>query len=438
MNPKSTKWLTLAMTVQLLAAPAMTLMASAAVFQDTQSNWAQTPIQTLSSQGIITGYPDGTFRPQGLVTRAEYSAMLVKALGLASVASGTETFNDVPRTNWAYPAIETVRASGLVSGYPNGAFMPNQSITRAEAMATLANASRMPMPNDAAINQTLAAYNDSGSIPAWARPAVAAVILNGIYANDPAMGNAITPLQPATRAEVAAMVENLRERLNLANAGQSGTAPGMGVPSGSSTGSVSTLPNGTTVLQGRVAVVPANTKFTGTITQGVLSSELNKVGDEIHLTTDQPLLSSDNQVIIPAGSHIVGRVSQIEAAGRTGKPATMDINFDKIITPDGQSYAIQGSVDTVDGLLHGGTTKGRVLKALGTTGIGAGLGAALGTAMGPLSGGKVGKGAIYGTAVGAGVGALAAAAQKGTDVTVSSGDKLEIKLDQPITVQVNQ
>ena len=263
------------------------------------------------------------------------------------------------------------------------------------------------------------------------------MIQNGIYANDPAAGKAINPLQPATRAEVAAMVENLRERMNLA-AGQSGATGSMGLQPGTSSGSVSTLPNETTVLQGRVALVPANTKFTGTVTQGVLSSELNKVGDEVRLTTDQPLLSSDNRVIVPSGSQIVGRVSQIEAAGRSGKPAMMNINFDKIVTPDGQSYAIQGSVDTTDGMLHGGTTKGRVLKALGTAGIGAGLGAALGTAMGPLSGGKVGKGAIYGTAVGAGVGALAAAAQKGKDVTVSSGDKLEIKLNQPITVQVNQ
>jgi type IV secretory pathway VirB10-like protein len=150
------------------------------------------------------------------------------------------------------------------------------------------------------------------------------------------------------------------------------------------------------------------------------------------------LLSSDNRVIIPVGSQIIGRVSQIEAAGRTGKAATMNINFDKIVTTDGQTYTIQGSVATTDGMLHGGTTKGRVLKALGSTAVGAGLGAALGTAMGPLSGGRVGRGAIYGTAVGAGVGALAAAAQKGKDVTVSSGDKLEIKLNQPITVQVNQ
>jgi hypothetical protein len=421
------KLITLALTVQFAAAP---LIASAAFFPDTQSNWAQQSITTLSNQGIITGYPDGSFRPQGLVTRAEFSSMLVKALGLSPSASGAQTFNDVPRSNWAYPSIETVRASGLVSGYPNGTFMPSRSITRAEALATLANASRMPMPNDASVNQILGSYRDAGSVPSWARPAVAATIQNGIYANDPAEGNAINPLQPATRAEVAAMVENLRERLNLAGgAGAPGTTLG-----GTN---VSTNAGGTT-LQARIATVPANTKFTGTITQGVLSSELNKVGDQVQLTTDQPLTSSDGRVIIPVGSKIIGKVSQIQPSGHAGKPATMDIDFNQIVTPDGQSYTIQGSVDTADGMLHGDTTKGRVLKSAGTVAVGAGLGAALGTAMGPLSGGKAGKGAIYGTAIGGGAGALAAAAKKGKDVTIGSGDKLEIKLDQPITVQVNQ
>jgi hypothetical protein len=419
--------LSLALTVQMAAMP---LIASAAFFQDTQNNWARNAIQTLSDQGIITGYPDGSFRPEGLVTRAEFSAMLVKALGLNVNASGTQTFSDVPTTNWAYPAIETVRSTGLVSGYPNGTFMPNRSISRAEAMAVLANAARIPMPSDAAINQTLASYRDASSVPNWARPAVAAVVQGGVYANEPSAGNALDPTKPATRAEIAAMVENLREKQNLAT-----TSPNMGTTTGST--SMTTTPSGT-MLQGRVATVPANTQFTGTISSGVISSELNKVGDEVKLNVDQPLVSSDNRVIVPTGSQILGRISQVQASGRTGKPATMDIDFYEIVTPDGQHYNIQGSVATEDGMLHGGTTKGRVLKALGTTAVGAGLGAALGTAMGPLSGGKVGKGAIYGTAVGAGVGALAAAAQKGKDVTVSSGDKLEIKLDQPITVQVNQ
>jgi hypothetical protein len=236
------------------------------------------------------------------------------------------------------------------------------------------------------------------------------------------------------------MVQNLRERLNLAGApgNMNGNMAGGNTYGGTTTGSTTmTNQNGQTVLQGRISTVPANTLFTGTLSSGVISSELNRVGDTITLNVDQPLVSSDNRVIIPVGSQIRGKIVQIEAAGRTGKSAKLDIDFNEIVTPDGQNYMIQGSVATEDGLLHGGTTKGRVLKALGTTAVGAGLGAALGTAMGPLSGGKVGRGAIYGTALGAGTGAIAAALQKGKDVTISSGDKLEIKLDQPITVQVN-
>jgi hypothetical protein len=417
----------LALTVQMAAMP---LGAMAAFFADTQTNWARNAIQTLSDQGIITGYPDGSFRPEGLITRAEFSAIMVKALGLSPTATGSQTFNDVPSTYWAYPSIEAVRSAGLVSGYPGGLFMPTRSISRAEALAILANAARVPMPNDATTNQILSSYRDSSSIPAWARPGVAAAIQSGIYTNDPASGNAIEPLQPATRAEVAASVQNLRERLNLA--GGSPTAP----PAGSATGTG--MGSGTGALQGYVATVPANTRFTGTLQSGVVSSELNKVGDIINLNVDTPLVSSDNRVIVPAGSRIVGRISQIEAAGRTGKNAKLDIDFTEIVTPDGQRYPIQGSVATEDGLLHGGTTKGRILRAVGATAVGAGLGAALGTAMGPLSGGKVGRGAIYGTAVGAGVGALGAAAMKGKDVSISSGDKLEIKLDQPMTVPAQQ
>lgn len=421
------KVLALALTVQMAAAPLVAM----AAFQDTQSNWARNAIESLSSQGILTGYPDGSFRPEGLITRAEFSAMMVKALSLNINATGQQTFSDVPTGHWAYPSIETVRTTGLVSGYPNGQFLPGKSISRAESMAVLSNAARIPMPNDASINQILGNYRDSASIPNWARPGVAAAIQSGIYANNPAAGNAINPLQPTTRAEVAAMVENLRARLNLAGGQQAAPGAGQQQQGGMAQGS------GTT-LQGRVATVPANTKFTGTLSTGVLSSELNKVGDEIRLNVDQPLMSSDNMAIIPAGSQILGKVTEVQPAGRTGKPGTLDISFNEIVTPNGQRYTIQGSVATEDGMLRGDTTKGRILKSAGTAAVGAGLGAALGTAMGPLSGGSVGKGAVYGTAVGAGAGALAAAAKKGKEVSIGSGDKLEIKLDQPITVQVNQ
>lgn len=424
------KVLTLALSVQLLALP---LMASAASYTDTYNNWAQADISVLSDQGILTGYPDGTFRPNGLITRAEFSAMLVKALGMTPNAGYGQSFNDVPRGHWAFPAIETIRATGLVSGYPNGQFMPSRSISRAEAMAILASAAQLQMPNEAAANQILSQYNDAFQVPAWARPAVAAAIQGGIFANNPSAGNTIQPLQPATRAEVAAMVQNLREGSNVARGGAQQTQP----PGTYGSATVNQQGNQTTI-QGRILTVPAQTAFTGTLTSPV-SSELNKVGDTVVLRTDIPLVSSDgNHVIVPAGSQIVGQVSHVREAGRLERPAELNIDFTEIITPNGERYQIQASIATEDGMLRGDTTKGRILKTAGKTAVGAGLGAALGTAMGPLSGGSVGKGAIYGTAIGAGVGAAAAALDKGNAVTVTTGDQLQIKLDQPIIVQTAQ
>jgi hypothetical protein len=402
------------------------MTAFAAMFQDLQGNWASNAIQDLSNQNIITGYPDGSFRPNGSITRAEFSAVMVKALGLNSSANGAQTFNDVPSNNWAYPAIETVRSAGLVSGYPGGLFAPSRNLTRAEAIAIMSNASRMPVPNDAIVNQILSGYRDSSAIPSWARTGVAAAIQSGIYASNPNSGNAINPTEPATRADVAAMVENLRGKLNLAS---------NGVPQPGQTIQPQNVINGGQGLQGYVSTsVPANTKFMGTLQSGVISSELNKVGDSVTLKLDAPLLSSDNRVVVPADSQIVGKIAQIEPSGRTGKNAVLDINFTEIVTPNGQRLPIQGSIATEDGMLHGGSTKGRIVNTAGRAALGAGLGAALGTAMGPLSGGKVGKGAIYGTAVGGGLGALAGVAAKGKDVSIASGEKVEIKLDQALNI----
>jgi hypothetical protein len=409
----------LALTAQLFSIP---LLSVAAVFTDVQSNWAQAAIQNLASQSVISGYPDGTFRPEGEVTRAEFSAILVKALALKLDASGSQTFSDVPTSSWAYPSIETVRKTGLVSGYPNGVFLPNKSITRAEALAVLANAARVPMPSREQADQLLSGYADAPSIPGWARTGTAATIESKIFANNPEAAKTVEPLQPATRAEVAAMVENLKNRLN---AGQSMAA------------AETTEKSQPEALKARITTVPSNTRFTGTL-GAVVSSELNKMGDEIILTVDQPLKSLDNLVIIPVNSKIVGKIVALQPAARTGKSAQLDIDFTEIVTPSGQHYAIQGSIATEDGMLHGDSAKGRILKAAGTTAVGAGLGAALGTAMGPLSGGKVGKGAVYGTAVGATTGAVAAVLKKGNPIVVGAGEKLEIKLDQPINVQVNQ
>jgi hypothetical protein len=194
------------------------------------------------------------------------------------------------------------------------------------------------------------------------------------------------------------------------------------------------MPNAGQALQGRISIVPAATKFTGTLS-GAVSSEMSRVGDRVEIKIDQPLVSNDNTVIVPWGSFMTGSVTEVKAAGRLGENGSMKIRFSEIQTPDGRRIPIQAAVATENGILSGGDNKGRILRALGTTAIGTVSGAALGTAMGPLSGGSVGKGAIYGTAVGAGAGAVAAGLQKGKESVLQSGDKLEVILEAPISLE---
>ncbi len=94
--------------------------------------WAYGYIHYLSCRSIISGYPDGLFRPDNPISRAEFSKMLALGYGLSLLTPAQPSFADVPASYWAYTYIETLHAVGAISGYPDGSFHPGASITRAE------------------------------------------------------------------------------------------------------------------------------------------------------------------------------------------------------------------------------------------------------------------------------------------------------------------
>lgn len=437
------------MAMPLALSFAVTTVASAATFTDTQGHWAQNKISQLADHSVIGGYPDGSFKPEGTLTRAEFAAILVKSFKLPPVQTGS-SFYDVPASHWASPLIEAVQKAGLMSGYPGSQFKPNKPVSRAEVMAIMAKAFPQESPNSDATVQILASYADGYQVPSWAQPAVAETIQTGIYANNPAYTSYIQPNRAVTRAEVAAMTDNLLTKLlafqqtqqatqNVAsNTPQNGQAmqqqqaqqTAQNIPS-------MNQPLSQQALQGYVVTVPAETEFSGMMTTP-LSSETAKIGDQVLLTMDAPLLGPNNVIVVPNGSQLVGEVTMVEPSGRLGKNAQLNIQFKEIVKTTGERMPIQGSVATTDGLLEGGTAKGRMATAAVNTAVGAGAGAALGTAMGALSGGSTGKGAVYGTAIGGGLGAAKAAIQKGNPVELLPGARLKVKLDQPIQMTVNQ
>jgi hypothetical protein len=105
-----------------------------------EEHWADNPVQYLVEEGVISGYADGSFRPNANVTRAQLAKMLVTALGWSLVTPTTPTFSDVPADNWAYGYIETAAAQGAISGYADGTFRPGADVTRAQASRMITQA----------------------------------------------------------------------------------------------------------------------------------------------------------------------------------------------------------------------------------------------------------------------------------------------------------
>ena len=111
-----------------------TLAQFVAQYSDVKINdWFTDSIMKLSSKGILTGYPDGTFKPNRSITRAEFANIVSKYI--KNPKSANETFTDVPMNHWAKNAIAMVKAEGWITGYPDGTFRPDAPITRAEAVS---------------------------------------------------------------------------------------------------------------------------------------------------------------------------------------------------------------------------------------------------------------------------------------------------------------
>ena len=102
-------------------------------FKDVKAgDWYKTAVDIMAKQGIVKGYEDGTFRPNQPITRREFAAIAARYAGNLDT---WKTFRDVPPTDWAYKLINRVAGAGWINGYEDGTFRPNNNITRAEVVA---------------------------------------------------------------------------------------------------------------------------------------------------------------------------------------------------------------------------------------------------------------------------------------------------------------
>ena len=172
--------------------------------------WASCPIDKLATNDVVVGYPDRLFKPSKSISRAEFATMLVKGFDQNMYSSAPEKlFSDVPTNHWASSAITVAVHQNLLKGYPNGTFMPNHNVTRAEALCALAKGVKCPEVDKCKAQQILSQYSDGNTVPEWAQIPIATALEKGAL-NDSPNPKMIAPFKDATRAEIAAMLQNIR------------------------------------------------------------------------------------------------------------------------------------------------------------------------------------------------------------------------------------
>ncbi|MEH2375025.1 S-layer homology domain-containing protein [Nostoc sp.] len=172
-------------------------------FNDVPKNfWGRPFIDVLSSRGILKGFPDYSFRPNQPVNRAEFAAILQKAFDQEPSKTAI-AFQDVPAKFWATPAIDQAITTGFLKGYPKKSFKPQQNISRVQVLVALVSGFNFKAPTSP--NQILSVYKDAKNIPTYAIKKIATATANGLVVNYP-NPQILAPNKVASRAEVAAMI----------------------------------------------------------------------------------------------------------------------------------------------------------------------------------------------------------------------------------------
>ena len=177
-------------------------------FADIAGHKNQAAIEDLASRGIINGKSADSFDPDAGMTRAEFSAIVVRALGLEPKA--VSAFDDVPAGKWYAAYVGTAYTCGIVNGVGERRFDPDGPITRQEAAVMVSRAARLcgmdPDLGEQAVSSVLSRFTDGGAPAEWARQSLAFCYSSGLM---PDMDTAIEPARAILRCEIAQLLYEL-------------------------------------------------------------------------------------------------------------------------------------------------------------------------------------------------------------------------------------
>lgn len=299
------------------------------------SHWAYKQIQSLTDEDVLVGYPDGNFKPDETATRAEFAAMVVKALHQDKAPlKKTFEFKDVPYKHWAFNPIQRAINLDLIKNTPDNAFRPEDTVTKKEAMDIMVSALNLDKL--------------------------------GLFRAQKAIGEFKNPSAPITRAEMAFGLYNMQiqARINpnkkLADCMKAKRGDGYVLKGVTIDGTVATIPAGTTIPV--MLMTPLNSK-------------VNKCGECFVTKANKHLVTKDRYIIIAQTSKINGEITSITLGKLFVKRGRMGLETKTLTTPIEQCAKFPGCINTdkqlnwfmriVRAIIKGGDVKlkaGKIVK----------------------------------------------------------------------------
>jgi hypothetical protein len=175
-------------------------------FKDLAGHWSKKEVEALASNLVVKGTGDNMFSPNRNITRAEFAALIVRALGLDATGT-TSSFTDVAAGKWYTAAVATAAKAGIITGYVDGTFKPNANVSRSEISAMISRALKYA-GKDVTLSATqvsaaLAKFSDAGTL-GWAKSDVAVAVSEGLINGQSA--NKLAGSSLASRAEASTIV----------------------------------------------------------------------------------------------------------------------------------------------------------------------------------------------------------------------------------------
>lgn len=276
------------------------------------SYWASSDINRLTEQCVLEGYPDGLFKPNRRVSRAEMATMVVKGYNLdTTVGCDNLTFKDVPSNHWAKDYISKGVSENMIAGKGNDLFKPNEDISRTEALTIMAKGINCPMDENKA-DEILSKYKDGSKVPCWAKEHVAKAIDNGALKNERNQ-DYIRPNDKTTRAEASSMLQSMR------------VAGGYD----KSTKTASQDLGGKTFMERETRVTIPTLQLS---MNDIVNAKHVNVGEQFSATTLNEI--TINGQTFPCGSTVRGKVVEVSRPSKNNQGA-LRLSFNEIINCDG-------------------------------------------------------------------------------------------------------